>query len=408
MSSSYRYAYITAADLSIDNGPGINEREFVKQLISFYGNQVTCVIPFPSKPDNYFDCNIEYVTNHRRHNPIFYFLYIVSTILRVIRLHRKVPFDALIFRLDLLPLEPLVLSKILRIPFMIKKLSGYTGYPGLVRGDMKVRLVSLMFSLPLYGMVVKRAIAADAESRTYCNWQEFRFGLGRGKIRVINNGANLEMFAAYNRDDCKKLLNLGQYEWVVGYVGALRKLRNVDMLVRAFSKVKGEGNLALVLVGDGEDRRAIELLVEAYGLGSHVVLKGSVPYTEIPKYMNSFDVGIDLTFVPMKMGDTVVNASYSQKIPQYLGCGLPVIAWDVEDNRFVHEEKIGALACIGDENDLTSAIESLLRMGHSEKSLMSRRARAYAEHSYSIDQLTLQRVALWDKAICEFKHRTID
>jgi hypothetical protein len=59
--------------------------------------------------------------------------------------------------------------------------------------------------------------------------------------------------------------------------------------------------------------------------------------------MNAFDVGIDLTLVPMLVGREVRPCSFSQKIPQYIACGLPVMCWDVEGNGFIDDEGLGVL-----------------------------------------------------------------
>jgi len=396
LSSTFRYAYITAVDLSIDNGPGINEREFVKELLASHGERIICIIPYPSKPDNYFDSRISYVVNHQRNNPFYYFLYLISMIYRVIKLHRQDRFDALIFRLDLLAIEPIILSKVLKIPFMLKTLAGYTGFSELAGKEQ--RLISLV-SLPFYRIATQRAIAADTVSVPYIHWQEFKYRLNRDVVHIINNGTNLKMFAPSDKDKWRKKFNLDRFKYVIGYVGALSILRNVDTLIRALAKVKQKENVALVLVGAGKDSGSIESLVQERGLSANVIFTGAVPYTAVPNYMNSFDAAVDLTYVPMKIGDKILNASYSQKIPQYLGCGLPVIAWDVEDNKFIKMQQIGELVNIGDEDGLVAAIDGLVGITGVEKDDMARRARAYAEKVFSIRSLTQRRISLWDKSM---------
>ena len=63
-----RFIYITEYDISIDNGPGINEREFVKSLYKELKEQIVCVIPSPAYPKKYFDSRIKYVKNHKNFN----------------------------------------------------------------------------------------------------------------------------------------------------------------------------------------------------------------------------------------------------------------------------------------------------------------------------------------------------
>ena len=38
-----RFVYFTAIDISVENGAGINEREFVKELMIHQSGQVVCV-----------------------------------------------------------------------------------------------------------------------------------------------------------------------------------------------------------------------------------------------------------------------------------------------------------------------------------------------------------------------------
>jgi glycosyltransferase involved in cell wall biosynthesis len=402
MSSFFRYAYITAVDISIDNGPGINEREFVKELLDSFGDRIICIIPYPLKPNNYFDRRISYVVNHKGSNVYFYFLYLISTIYRVIKLHWQHRFDALIFRLDLLAIEPVILSNVLKIPFMLKTLAGYTGFSELA--GKKQRLISLI-SLPFYRIATRRALVADTVSKPYIHWQEFKYRLNRNAVHIINNGTILKMFVPSDKSKWRKKFNLTRYKYVIGYVGALSAMRNIDIMIRALPKVKQKEDLALVLVGDGKDSDSIESLVQESGLSANVISIGAVPYTMVSNYMNSFDFAFDLTYVPMKIGDTILNASYSQKIPQYLGCGLPVIAWDIEDNKFIKKERIGELVNVGDEDGLAAAIDYLIGITRVKKNDMSRRARAYAEKAFSISDLAKRRISLWDNSMRFFDQR---
>ncbi|SEA11120.1 Glycosyltransferase involved in cell wall bisynthesis [Desulfuromusa kysingii] len=399
MSSSYRYAYITAVDLSIDNGPGINEREFVKELLASYGERIICIIPSPSRPENYSDSRISYVVNHRGRNPFYYLLYLFSLFFKVFKLHRHARLDALVFRLDLFAIEPIILSSLLRIPFFLKTLAGYTGFSNLA--SKRQRLISLV-SLPLYRIATRRAIAADTVSAPYILWQKFIYRLDTDKVHIIRNGANLEMFSPSNKRKLQDEFNLDRFSYVIGYVGALSALRNIDTLIYALAKVNQEKPVALVLVGEGQGRSEIEALVEESGLSANVFFTGAIPYAAVPSYMNLFDAAVDLTCVPMKIDQTILNASYSQKIPQYLGCGLPVIAWSVEDNNFLDAEGIGKLVTIGDTVGLTVAIESLAGLSDVERKDMSSRARLYAEQEFSLNRLTQKRFLLWDESMRKF------
>ncbi len=59
------FIYITEYDISIDNGPGINEREFVNILLSEQHDEFVYIISYPTHPEIYYDSRVEYVRNHK-------------------------------------------------------------------------------------------------------------------------------------------------------------------------------------------------------------------------------------------------------------------------------------------------------------------------------------------------------
>ena len=56
--SNYKYLYISSVDVSIGNGPGVNEREFVVSLSKLLGKNIKFLIPRPlNKVDGEFPLN---------------------------------------------------------------------------------------------------------------------------------------------------------------------------------------------------------------------------------------------------------------------------------------------------------------------------------------------------------------
>lgn len=162
--------------------------------------------------------------------------------------------------------------------------------------------------------------------------------------------------------------------------------------------------LSLMLVGDGANRIALEALAREQAVVEQVVFTGFIPYAMIPEYMRTFDVAVDLSLVSMKIGDKVLNASYSQKIPQYLSCGLPVIAWDTLDTQFLKHEQIGDVAPLGDVDSFAQAIRIHLTMNDLECMQLRLRAREYAKEHFSAKALATRRFAFWQSALAT-KHK---
>ncbi|MEA3323417.1 MAG: glycosyltransferase [Patescibacteria group bacterium] len=391
-----RFIYITEYDISIDNGPGINEREFIDVLCKSYGEEVICLVPFPTYPEKYIDPRIEYVINHKRSNKLRYWAYLIDTFIRALRLYRRYHFSASVVRIGQTPFVPLMLSWLLKTPLLLKTLAQYTKFSGLKSPKQIIRNKILTF---LYRATIKRALISDTVSVQYIAWLHSKFGVPREKLLLIPNGVNISFFSPSDKDVSRRSLGLAHYKTIIGYVGALRKLRNLEILIRSFKLIENNRNIGLVLVGDGEHRTTLEKLVEEEGLTSKVNFIGQVPYSAIPDYMRAFDIGVDLTLIPMEVEGKMLPASYSQKIPQYLACGIPVIAWDIIDNQFLKEEGIGESAPIGDSTKLAKSILRLLDIDEVTRAKIKRKARMYAEINFSISKLVARRLEVWHRLI---------
>jgi glycosyltransferase involved in cell wall biosynthesis len=391
-----KFIYMTEADISIDNGPGINERGFIDILVKHHSDEVVCVAPSPQKPENYYNKRIEYVAKRKGYNPFFYFLFLVSTFCKIICLHRRFKFDAMIFRLGEIPVIPCLLSYVLKVPIILKTLGGYTLFERKDRG-WKHWVHSLVF--PVYKMNIRRAVAADMVSDIYIKWLCCKFNVSREKIYLVPNGTNIDLFLPGDRKKNKHELGFEHFDNIVGYIGALDSLRHVDMLIRVATRINKKRKVGFVIVGDGNQKSELKRLVNREGATDFVMFVGAVPYAQVPKYMNTFDIAVDLTLVPMKIRGEILNASYSQKIAQYLSCGLPVVAWDVAGNHFIRKENLGGLAIPGDIGNLLTEIERILDMKEEARKELGQRARRYAEEHLSISGLTEHRVNIWRSVV---------
>lgn len=105
-----------------------------------------------------------------------------------------------------------------------------------------------------------------------CEWYREHFGKGiwlpiirrEGEMRKVLQGVlprSLEIVKTYNLAGKK----------VVGFVGRLVSLKNVDLLIQAFSGIPGDDNV-LVIIGDGPERVSLERLSSS--LGERVIFTG--------------------------------------------------------------------------------------------------------------------------------------
>jgi glycosyltransferase involved in cell wall biosynthesis len=125
---------------------------------------------------------------------------------------------------------------------------------------------------------------------------------------------------------------------VVGLVGNIHYNATHNLfygweLAEALAKLPRDLPIIGVVVGDGPGRPVLEAAKERLGLGDRLRLIGRVPHSEVPAWMNLFDVALSTqTNDPVGWGRTTA------KLPEYLACGTPVLCTDVgEAHRWLSE-----------------------------------------------------------------------
>lgn len=123
-------------------------------------------------------------------------------------------------------------------------------------------------------------------------------GVPEWALRVIPARCDVEMFRP-NREIRKQTrLSLSiQNKKVIIYLGSLLVLKGVYVLLEAIKNLSvGMPDLAVILAGDGVERRELERKVRDYRLEGKVLFLGQVPYSEVPKILCSGDVFVFPSF----------------------------------------------------------------------------------------------------------------
>ncbi|MBV8202724.1 MAG: glycosyltransferase [Acidobacteria bacterium] len=95
------------------------------------------------------------------------------------------------------------------------------------------------------------------------------------RIAVIGNGVDAARFRPGDGQEARDRWGLGPQEMVVGAVGRLAPEKGLPFLLEALARGRARGlPLALVLVGEGPDRAALERRAERLGVGAHVRFLG--------------------------------------------------------------------------------------------------------------------------------------
>ncbi|HAK52024.1 MAG TPA: hypothetical protein DCM54_09010 [Gammaproteobacteria bacterium] len=117
-------------------------------------------------------------------------------------------------------------------------------------------------------------------------------GVDPKKIHVLPNAADADTFGPNRfQQSIRPRLGIPENEVVLGFIGWFVSWHNFDLLIEALGRVKDEG-ATLLLVGDGDLKEELESLAIQHGCLDDIVFTGSVPYTEIPEYINAMDICI--------------------------------------------------------------------------------------------------------------------
>lgn len=196
-------------------------------------------------------------------------------------------------------------------------------------------------------------------------------GYPPSRLRMIPNAVDLARFRAERRPRAGPAR--------VAYVGRLRQVKGVAVLVDAWHLLAPRGEARLVIAGDGEERPALAAQIARLSLEGSVLLAGE--RADVPAVLREADVYVQPSFQE-GMPNAVLEA---------MAAGLPVVATRVGGNEdLVTDGDNGLLVPPGSPAELARAIRRLVddpalarRMGE--------RARARAER-YGLPSVTAQLV----------------
>jgi glycosyltransferase involved in cell wall biosynthesis len=103
-----------------------------------------------------------------------------------------------------------------------------------------------------------------------------RLGVAPNRCALIENGIDVEEYAR-NRGvaEAKRQLGLNAERFLIGAAGRLSPEKGFDLLVRAVDKLRREGtDASLVIIGEGDQRAALQALITQLGEQEHIRLLG--------------------------------------------------------------------------------------------------------------------------------------
>ncbi|MDT8383280.1 MAG: glycosyltransferase [Gammaproteobacteria bacterium] len=174
--------------------------------------------------------------------------------------------------------------------------------------------------------------------------------IAREKINVIYNPVVREEIFKFAQKPIEDKWLLDQKIPVIMAVGRLSRAKDYPTLINAFSELKKRRNANLIILGEGEERQALELLIKELGLESCVLLPGFVsnPYAYLSR------------------ARLFVLSSRWEGLPtvliEALALGVPVVATDCMSGprEILDNGRHGPLVPVGNVPALASQMEALL------------------------------------------------
>ena len=171
---------------------------------------------------------------------------------------------------------------------------------------------------------------------------------------------------------------LGNGRYLLIYQGILVVNRGLPELVDAM-RLLPECRLAIVGYGALRDEIAARVAADDV-LMARVTLVDAVPFETLMRYTASADIGV----IPLIGSCLSYRLAAPNKLFEYMACGIPVVATDLEEmRRYIVEEQVGTLIAEPVTPDSIAAAVRTLIEGPEPLSVVGARGRAAAQARYS-------------------------
>jgi len=241
------------------------------------------------------------------------------------------------------------LARLKRVPFLFEVRDLWPAFAidvGVLRNPILIR-VSLWLEHFLY-------LHADTVVVNSPGFIEHVKERGAQQVKLVPNGSDPRMFDPQDRGEGFRREFGLQGKYVALYAGAHGMSNDLGILLEAAEQLQEYPDIAIVLLGDGKEKPALQEQMAKLGL-NNVTFLPPVPKTRIPEAFAAADTCIAI-LKPIPLYATV----YPNKVFDYMAAGRPVIlAIDGVIRDIVEEADAGLFVTPGNPAALAEAIRTL-------------------------------------------------
>ncbi|MEX0719726.1 MAG: glycosyltransferase family 4 protein [Balneolaceae bacterium] len=163
-------------------------------------------------------------------------------------------------------------------------------------------------------------------------------GVPESDITVVSNSIDTAEFDEYEVDE--NIITRFKDYFTLVYVGGFVSNRGLEHVIRGMQELKTYSDkIRLLLVGDGEMMSTLKSLAKELNVEDVIIFEGWQPQEKIKSYLTASNIGL----VPFKRTPQTDNSS-SNKLYQYMYCGLPILATNCTSvKKLVVEENCGII-----------------------------------------------------------------
>jgi glycosyltransferase involved in cell wall biosynthesis len=221
-------------------------------------------------------------------------------------------------------------------------------------------------------VVYRRAARAIVLSDAFKELLVSRYGVRPELVRVVRPGVDLERFSPGDREEARRRLDLPQDRQIAITARRLVPRTGVDVLLESSARLaaaEGSARPLLLVVGDGDQRSALEAQARRLGIEGDVRFMGKVSDDVLAAAYRAADVAVAPSVSLEGFGLVALEA---------LACGTPVIGTAVDGLREALEALDRTmLVPPGDPGALATRLQGVLQ--GQEPAPSPARCRAYAE-----------------------------
>jgi D-inositol-3-phosphate glycosyltransferase len=174
------------------------------------------------------------------------------------------------------------------------------------------------------------------------------------KVDVVPCGVNMGLFIHHDKTVARQKLGLKD-DKIILFVGRIDPLKGIDQLLKAFTLMKNQHGLRLIIIGGDAGSRVemenLQKISRELNISDRVIFQGLVKQDILPYYYSAADVCVIPSYYE----------SFGLVPLESLACGTPVVATDVGDlKNIIRQGETGYIIPDNSPEKLAAAITLML------------------------------------------------